>query len=1249
MRIRLFYWQLILTVLFLTSCAGTGPFYSQKSFRLDQSAVLEDLVEERLIMIGDAGEPRKDGPDPVLSMAKNIIGQDTNAAVVFLGDNIYSYGMPAPDHPDRKESERKIDVQIEVAKQTELRTWFIPGNHDWQKGKDEGLQYNRRQEEYVDSLMGYNAYLPNDGCPGPVVREVGEHLALVFINTQWWLHNGERPEGDAGGCKHAQDEEMFLTQLEEEIKDLSRDRQVILAGHHPLVSNGSHGGYFTVKDHLFPLTELNKGLYLPMPVLGSIYPGYRRYVGSVQDLSHPRYRALVQGIASIMLEYPDVVYVAGHEHNLQYHSRGGRHHIVSGSGSKVVKVAGKRGADFAMAERGLCELLLLKNGDLWVRFKVPSKEHTEGKVVFERKLHEVPVITSTKDPIKNSPPTLRDGTKKISASQRYGAGKFKRWLMGGQYRDAWAATIEVPVLDLTTEHGGLTPGKRGGGMATKSLRYRSESGQEFVTRSVDKDLASILPFFLRRTVAMGIIQDGIAASHPYAAVTVPPMADALGIFHTKPKIVYLPDDPRLGSNRATFGNTLVLYEDRTSGDQSENPAMGSTDKLVSTTKVIKKLDHDRHNRVDQELLLRARLFDNVLGDWDRHDDQWRWASYEVEEGHLYKPIPRDRDQVFHKFEGFLPNIVNSSWGARNLRKFDYKVDDIIGQNFNARYLDRSFLTEMDRQNFIEQATYIQQHLTDSVIHHAIKQFPDTIYALDGEEIEAKLRSRRELLVEQAQDYYEVLAKQVDVVGSGIDELFEIVRVDDEHTSITIFPTYEMDGADRMDTLYHRIFLTKETKELCIYGIAGNDIFNLSGEVRKGPLVRLIGGTGITTVVAKDKVKGLRNKTRLYNASPKDLDRRLVMQKDRAVELRNRSDKGGGVSYDRKAFKYNQSMPLVDGGFNVDDGVFLGGGIMHTRHGFNKENFKSRYRISGKAAFLTGAWDFRFSGTNAEVLGKWDFHSDLTVQAPNFKFNFYGLGNESHREKGRSPNFYRFDLDQVYFFPSIQRRWNEVERFRVGPTYHYVDPTANRGRFSDSNVALTDNIFDVDHYWGLKAVYELLNTNNNAAPRRGVGIDTEVSYNRGLTDTEVEFLKTKAEVKFYTPLVFLPGGTVLGMRIGGEHNVGDFRVFQASALGGYEQLRGMRRDRFAGRSAAFMNTDVRFRLFSVGNKFIPFLLGGLAHFDFGRVWHEGEDSDVIHHSYGFGGWVSILDVAVLRATWSKSDDDELLVVGMGFFF
>lgn len=129
-----------------------------------------------------------------------------------------------------------------------------------------------------------------------------------------------------------------------------------------------------------------------------------------------------------------------------------------------------------------------------------------------------------------------------------------RWLLGESYRRQWAAPVKMRVFHLATEKGGLKILERGGGLQTKSLRMQDATGQQWVLRTLQKYPERGLPPALRPTIAKDILQDQVSASHPYAAVVVPPLAAALGIPHANPEVVYVPDDPALGPYRADFAD-----------------------------------------------------------------------------------------------------------------------------------------------------------------------------------------------------------------------------------------------------------------------------------------------------------------------------------------------------------------------------------------------------------------------------------------------------------------------------------------------------------------------------------------------------------------------------------------------------------------------------------------------------------------------------------------------------------------------
>jgi hypothetical protein len=151
---------------FITS--GVSTIFS---YTLPDSLLFENdtTISYRIILIGDAGEPAKDIKEPVLQALKNEASINPDSTlIIFLGDNIYSNGLPSEDDPDRKEYERRIDEQINTIVEAGAHGIFIPGNHDWAQGNDECWERIVRQAEYVNGKENDNVkFLPVKGCPGP--------------------------------------------------------------------------------------------------------------------------------------------------------------------------------------------------------------------------------------------------------------------------------------------------------------------------------------------------------------------------------------------------------------------------------------------------------------------------------------------------------------------------------------------------------------------------------------------------------------------------------------------------------------------------------------------------------------------------------------------------------------------------------------------------------------------------------------------------------------------------------------------------------------------------------------------------------------------------------------------------------------------------------------------------------------------------------------------------------------------------
>jgi hypothetical protein len=295
-------------------------------------ALASDRLSVQLYLIGDAGAPNPGG-DPVLqALSRELKADQSRSVVVFLGDNIYPKGLPQPDQPERREAERRLSAQIATVRNAGAAGYFVLGNHDWARHTPDGWAAARRQEQFIDSAGGGQITLkPQGGCPGPSVADIGARLRLVLLDTQWWLHTGPKPRDPTSSCP---------TDSESEIVDslhgsVSRagNRLVVVVAHHPLRTGGVHGGYFGWKDHVFPLRLVASGLWLPLPLIGSLYPAARQNGISRQDLGSPAYQRLIAGFSRAFARASPALYAAGHEHNLQVIAGGpARLELVSGGG-----------------------------------------------------------------------------------------------------------------------------------------------------------------------------------------------------------------------------------------------------------------------------------------------------------------------------------------------------------------------------------------------------------------------------------------------------------------------------------------------------------------------------------------------------------------------------------------------------------------------------------------------------------------------------------------------------------------------------------------------------------------------------------------------------------------------------------------------------------------------------------------------------------------------------------------------------
>ncbi len=1198
-----------------------------------------------VFFIGDAGNPNLEGPDPTLELLTSELNKaGKESAVVFLGDNIYPRGLPPENNRHRTDAEQRMLRLINVVEGYPGKVIFTPGNHDWQGGGKSGWEYILQQEEFVELKLNFsNTFLPDLGCAGPVEVPLDDDILLVIIDTQWLLHPWDKPRKMDDGCE-AESSTMALDFLED-IVMRNPHKRIIVSSHHPVYTYGMHGGVTTFRQHLFPLTDASKALYIPLPIIGSIYPLYRKYIGHIQDTAHPKYKLMRKRMEEIFNLHPNLIHVSGHEHSLQYSYKDSIHFIVSGAGSKTTHVKEKEYARFVKEAKGFSKITFFNSGITKHEFYSAEEEN---HILDSRILFDIPLGDSE----ENISFSIDEKETIASASKDYLRKKSYHWMLGANYRDVWAAESRFPVFNIGSEKGGLKIIKRGGGKQTKSLRLQNKNGRQYVLRSLQKYPAKAIPIPLRETLAAKLVQDQISASHPYGAFVVPDLAQAVNIYHTNPICVYIPDDPRFGIYQSDFANTLCLFEERPAGDWSDSDLFGSSEKIYSTPKVLEKLYENNDNFVDQHWTLKSRLFDMLIGDLDRHDDQWRWSSFDAGRGKVFRPIPRDRDQAFFKGEGFLMNIVTRKWMMPELQGFDYELKNPPGFMFSGQYFDRDFLNMLSRDDWNKAVDSLQDGITDEVIEASIKQWPDTIFNLSGETIISKLKTQRNKLRKYAIEYYDFLAKGVDVRGTNKRELFEVTRMDDDLTNVKVF---KIKDGEKDKLIYHRIFYANETSEIRLYGLGGKDIFNLSGDVHKGIRIRIIGGPNEDIIDNRSNVRGLKKHTYIYDTKGENV---IEFGKD----AKDKTSNNPGVnSYVRNSFEYNKLAPLLYINYNADDKLFLGAGFFFKNHGFRKHPFKSQHRLMGSHSIATASWNFIYNGVFTDVLGKADFKVNLLSLAPNYVTNFFGLGNESEYDRQANEKYNVEDAIDYYRTRFRQHSvellldWDVFSKSKFSLGYHWqgfqvYSDYGGEDRFilDYADSISDDNFFKFKTYHGAALLFRYDTRNNIISPSSGIDLSLDLRGYQGLNTASDIFTNFTGYLTLYQ-MVRLPSELTFAIRFGAGHNFGKYEFFQGQVLSGHREIRGYRRTRFIGDTKVYLNNEARLKIATIPNRVLPMTIGINGFFDIGRVRLSGDHSNVWHYGYGGGIWLAPLDIIVTNFEIAQSDEGVLFYFRVGYFF
>jgi hypothetical protein len=813
--------------------------------------------------------------------------------------------------------------------------------------------------------------------------------------------------------------------------------------------------------------------------------------------------------------------------------------------------------------------------------------------------------------------------KMIAAGPQYAKpASFQHW-WGKNRRKEWIVLLRVPIVNLDSIDGGLAPYKTGGGNETRSLKLRTATGKEYALRSINKSRKDVIPPYFANTFVANLIKDGVSMSHPYGAFALAYMEGKAGIPHTIPILVYIPKQSALDTFNKRYANSLYMIEQKPEGDWNESDNLGNFSSFASTEDVVKNILRDHHHLAIQSAYVRARLFDMLIADWDRHEDNWQWGKRKSGDLVTYIPVPKDRDQAFFKHDGVLIDFMIRNSGLGFMQNFDYSLKNMKTLNMEEKDIDRFFTNEMNKEDWIREARTLQQSLTDDVIERSVQQLAPEVFNISGKELIEKLKSRLNDLPRAATSYYDFLAKEVDVIGTEQRELFEVKKENGRDLLVTI-TRINNDDVKEDTPYYKRLFHPNETHQIRLYGMGGKDQFAVDNSANSIK-IRIIGSR------KDDSVQYLPKRIHFYEEGNKyfqSTSDRMKLSSDTEV-----------IRYKYDWFNYNTRgfEPVIS--YNYEDRFYGGIKYQLKTYKWGRDPFSAKHVIGLNYSFSQKAISANYNGIIPNVIGHYNIIAEANYDAIQWT-NFFGLGNHTDHPT-KDIYYYRMHVRNLSLTGGLSREFgdNTIEAKAFFKAMHILqDSTIHAAKVFESS----SNVFSSNQYAGLQLTYKFVSVDDSILPTRGITFITNGTYVRNITQTDF-FQQYDARFQTYLPLnkkfSFI-------LRVGGATIVGPASILnnalpmQHAIIGGPVNLRGYAFDRFWGRTSFYNNSEFRF-ITNLKSYVMNARIGMLAFLDEGRVWMPGESSTDIHTGYGVGVLFSPFHFFSCTLTYGISSESKLV--------
>jgi hypothetical protein len=577
------------------------------------------------------------------------------------------------------------------------------------------------------------------------------------------------------------------------------------------------------------------------------------------------------------------------------------------------------------------------------------------------------------------------------------------------------------------------------------------------------------------------------------------------------------------------------------------------------------------------------------------------------------------------FDGLIVKTVLSIADLDQLQTFKSTIAEIGPYNYPARNMDRRLANETDLETWVTIAKDLQALLPDAVIEASVRKMPPEVFPISGQIIIDKLKQRRNDLVKHATDYYRTLAEEVEIVGTKEEEYFDVKRLSNEETLVAVFKI-DKEGIKQQEPFYSRTFKKGETKEIRLYGLAGEDVYKVDGAFDNGIRIRIIGGKDKDSIFDVPGVNG-RGRTHIYD------DKENTISTSRSTRLHLSPD-SLIHRYQYDAFKYNDRGFKPGISYGSDDRLYVGVGYNVDRHKWRKEPFASRHRLIARYSLTQMAPSFTYTATFTEAVGKWNLDVLADYDAIRWT-NFFGIGNNT-KKVTKDMDFYRMRSKEVQFGANFYRTVGKRGTFGLAPFYQSLDVRNDTARYVAKNLGYLQNLHDPKYFAGAVVSASLNMVDDAVVPTKGIQLASTVSYIQNLKDRDRNFTRYTGDINFFIPVW---KNLVLAIRAGGATLAGQPEFYQLNTVGGSQTVRGYRGGRFAGKSSLYNSNELQW-IFNVKSYAFNGKAGLVGFYDHGRVWQPGEVSNNRHPGYGGGIILVPFHKTMISVTYGKSTEDAL---------